>query len=315
MGQNILKSKFGKLGIGAVLLVIILAGMLLIGRQPKTSVPAKQEAVTMKIPRKPVPQKIEPPPPVQEEAEKLGDTLQSRVPAAEMPAEEPEVTEPESAAFDSEMPLETDEGEGGPADMVTAAERQPAADAINDPFARQEDGADAEPDVGAAFQSISKPPEDSGEIEEESDTEAPKSKVAEVVPVTPEKKEKHKPSRAASRPPADLSEADQTLVLQDVRLSENLKGKVLEIWANTQIEKNKYFILSNPPRLVIDLPGKWEEPRFQRKAMDDSLISGIRLWRHPDKLRIVSDLVSEKKAIKPRVTPNPEGVEFLLVTD
>jgi hypothetical protein len=102
--------------------------------------------------------------------------------------------------------------------------------------------------------------------------------------------------------------------LQDIRLSENLKGKVLEVWANKTVAKYKYFILGNPPRLVIDLPGKWKEPDFRIKAMENDLISRIRLWRHDSKLRIVSDLTSNR-SLKPVVSPNSEGVEFLLITD
>ena len=103
-------------------------------------------------------------------------------------------------------------------------------------------------------------------------------------------------------------------MLQDIRLSENMKGKVLEVWANGTIEKYKYFILSNPPRLVIDLPGKWKEPNFHIKAVENDLISKVRLWRHDSKLRIVSDLTSDR-TLKPVVTPNPDGVEFLLITE
>jgi len=85
----------------------------------------------------------------------------------------------------------------------------------------------------------------------------------------------------------------------------------MKINADSPIKDYKYFILTKPARLVIDLIGNWEKPRFFAKETVNSQISRIRLWRHSDKLRIVCDL-KKNDTISPIFEESSNGLIIII---
>lgn len=70
-----------------------------------------------------------------------------------------------------------------------------------------------------------------------------------------------------------------------------IKGEYgIEISAGGPISEFRYFSLQSPPRLVIDLLGEWEKPKKIEVRIGSEFIEKIRVWKHDDKLRLVSDL-------------------------
>jgi hypothetical protein len=301
MVHNILKSKTGKYGIGAAVILVFIIGLLWINGKQESSVRENRETVAMKIP-KPEPAAV----PVSDVSPRMEEEQTIL----------PETSEPEEMMIDSEMvmespeaPVETPESmavpevsirelERKPEENVSAGSETPLVEIQNDPIPEADD---------PVTQSLA-----ASDGPEAPPVAVPMKKAAEKkIPII---RNSRKEATKVANTEADFQHMEKEFVLQDIRLSENLKGKVLEVWANKTVAKYKYFILGNPPRLVIDLPGKWKEPHFRTKAMENDLISRIRIWRHDSKLRIVSDLTSNR-SLKPVVLPNSEGVEFLLITE
>jgi hypothetical protein len=318
MAHNILKSKTGKIVMGGVVLFIFIIGLLWINGKHKRTVPETQETVSMKIPKsKPIAK-----PDFQE-------PLETSV---------PEVVVPDPSMMREETPQELQE------DLDTSETVIGSVETVNEPEIKPEEIVSSEPDISTNEIEENQKPADDDKIVQEVTPDAHEEEVvvttkeqlkeAAVVPPAESESETKDPIQAmdsktdkiitaqTSRKKEEsapqkqsVSEADgQAFILHEIRMSENMKGKILEIWANKAIRKYRYFTLSNPPRLVIDLPGNWKEPEFHSKAIENDLILKIRLWRHAKKLRIVNDLLSDQ-AINPVVTPNSEGVEFLLVTE
>ncbi len=300
MAHYILKSKAGKFGIGAVVVFIFILGVLWINGKQKNTEPEPIETVAIKIPKSEIPSSnasisLEEKSDIESEA--IGDAgmaVDSPVTVSEVegkPEEGSVTTEPDSSKEENgeNRSLEKD---GKVIQAKTAGYREedlPAAGQEKIVAESAVPGIEPKKDVPV----------------QQADFETKNG----LQPLANQKKED------TAIPKPVLSEADhQELILQDIRLSENMKGKLLEVWANRTILKQKYFVLSNPPRLVIDLPGKWQKPSFQLKEVSSDLVSKIRIWRHERKLRIVCDLISEK-VIKPVITPSQNGVEFLLMTE
>ena len=85
----------------------------------------------------------------------------------------------------------------------------------------------------------------------------------------------------------------------------------LDILSDGNIQDYNHFFLKSPPRLVIDLIGKWEKPEQTGIAVESDLVKKIRIWPHPDKLRIVSDLKKEELQT-PAFTPISNGLSVTL---
>jgi hypothetical protein len=296
MAHYILKSKAGKFGIGAVVVFIFIVGVLWINGKQKHTEPGILETVAIKIPKSEIPPQ-DSSIPVEEKSELAGDAemvIDPSVTVSKVEEKSKEggvTTEPDSSknAIGENRGLEKD---GKVIQTKTAGYREE-----NLPAAGQEQ-------IVAAQAAPAREPEKDVPVQQ-ADSETKKG----LQPKANQKKED------TAIPKPVFSDTDhQELILQDIRLSENMKGKLLEVWANRTISKQKYFVLSTPPRLVIDLPGKWKKPSFQLKTVSSDLVSKIRIWRHERKLRIVCDLILDK-VIKPVVTPSPNGVEFILMTE
>jgi hypothetical protein len=83
-------------------------------------------------------------------------------------------------------------------------------------------------------------------------------------------------------------------------------GAVLRIVAAKPVEKFKYFTLKSPNRVVVDLYGSWSRANIPPLA-SNTWISKIRTGVHPDKLRIVADVIVE--------TPGPVSAKQNSLTE
>ncbi len=102
-------------------------------------------------------------------------------------------------------------------------------------------------------------------------------------------------------------EEDAFLTLKDIKSRDSEEELSLFFLADSPIEKYNYFFLKDPPRLIIDLAGKWERLVPSSIEVENDMISLVRLWNHPDKLRIVMDL-KDNQALSPVMEESPEGL-------
>ena len=56
------------------------------------------------------------------------------------------------------------------------------------------------------------------------------------------------------------------------------------------VRAHKIFYLADPPKLVVDLPGKWEREVSSPVAVSGELVRRVRIGAHPDFVRLVLDL-------------------------
>ncbi len=87
----------------------------------------------------------------------------------------------------------------------------------------------------------------------------------------------------------------------------------LQLIADKPIDQYRHMRLSNPERLVIDLPGQWRIDRGVRlkTAVDNEIIGLIRIGRHENKLRIVLDLKTAQVS-PPEFAKGVESLRILI---
>jgi type IV pilus secretin PilQ/predicted competence protein len=86
------------------------------------------------------------------------------------------------------------------------------------------------------------------------------------------------------QPPATPATA-----LSGVEVTPAAPGVLLHMVADGAIESTESFVLENPARLVIDLPGLQNAAPKARVAVGGDLVSSVRVGAHPDKVRVVVD--------------------------
>ncbi len=82
----------------------------------------------------------------------------------------------------------------------------------------------------------------------------------------------------------------------------------LSVISNGPIDRHGRFFMDNPNRLVIDLPGRWKQPRFQAKRIESPLAERMRVGLHPTKLRLVLDLLAEASSLDAVIRETPNGM-------
>ncbi|RPJ78434.1 MAG: AMIN domain-containing protein, partial [Deltaproteobacteria bacterium] len=280
MDLYILKSKTAKFGIGAVVVVIFIVGVLWINGKQKHTEPETRETIVMKIPKSEIP------------------SPDSSVSIEEKPDIQSELP-PDEAEQGINPPVAVSEAEGKLKEGGISVEPESAINEMGENRSLEKDGKGIqletagyhEEDLPGAGQEQIVVEKAAPAIEPENDVPKQQQTDSEIKNrIQPEANQKKEDSAVPK--PAFSDTGHPELILQDIRLSENMKGKILEIRTNNSIPKHRYFVLSSPPRLVIDLPGKWKKPSFQYKTVSSDLVSKIRLWRHERKLRIVCDLLS-----------------------
>jgi len=121
-----------------------------------------------------------------------------------------------------------------------------------------------------------------------------------------------KPSEAIRDHAGKVSETpDGHNRLKGIRTGDSKDGFQIQIIADDRIEKYTHFFMNTPPRLVLDLPGKWERPRDARIRLNNIWVKRIRVGRHSDKLRLVLDLVAGASMPPAVIRESPDG---LLIT-
>ena len=85
----------------------------------------------------------------------------------------------------------------------------------------------------------------------------------------------------------------------------------LLIQGDAPIKNHKSFLLTNPSRLVLDIPGVTLQGNTLELPVNRPELSRIRIARHPDKVRFVFDLTEEKN-VRHTVTEQDNGLKVML---
>lgn len=113
------------------------------------------------------------------------------------------------------------------------------------------------------------------------------------------------PEKTASRvPEPDASPRP----LASVKASDGPDGLRVEVLSNGPIQRHRTFYMEAPPRLVIDLPGRWVRPGFHARRLDSPVAERIRVGHHPDKLRLVLDLQPGGPPPEAVIQETPKGL-------
>ncbi len=96
-------------------------------------------------------------------------------------------------------------------------------------------------------------------------------------------------------------------VFDGVRLDRDGDKLKLTFMANVPILNFNSFILEEPNRIVIDLPGKWENKGASVYEFDDALVNQIRIGDNEHFLRVVLE-VNEEIEKMPSIDPDREGL-------
>lgn len=99
-------------------------------------------------------------------------------------------------------------------------------------------------------------------------------------------------SQPAASDPITPAEREHENILRLVTVERRGGAMVLRLQADKPIGRYKYFTLTDPSRLVVDLIGEWEQKSPGVKVPQNELFRRIRFGRHDNKLRIVADLAT-----------------------
>ncbi len=303
MIEKLFKSLIIRIAAGAIILFIIIFGFFLVEEKPmQPSTTSTGTPVAMKIPKSN---------PMLEPSVKA---ISAKTPSPEIVLEttiEEKIPEPDETLLDPENPFESEEE--GKEELVSVEDKSEEGDKA-EPISARETPAEEEKSIFVHETDEFSGMEAGGEIADEKPAEETGLRISEDLEVKkPAVKKQPETETVITEKKSSFSEHKGKRSIRDIYLSKSGSEQKLIFQSDSPIINYKYFILSNPPRLVVDLPGAWKEPDFLEKKVDSSLISRIRLWNHGDKLRIVNDLKSDK-TIFPVFTKSSEGVEVVLKT-
>jgi hypothetical protein len=128
--------------------------------------------------------------------------------------------------------------------------------------------------------------------------------------LTAKKPVKDKPAAAAKAPAAT---ARGTVVA--VSASDKPGEYVLSVTTSAQVGDVTRVYMDDPPRLIIDLAGRWNYTGALSLPGKSPLVRQVRVGKHPDRLRLVLDLAPEAVARlreAPMVDRSPNGVVIRL---
>lgn len=92
-------------------------------------------------------------------------------------------------------------------------------------------------------------------------------------------------ARATVAPPKDGAK-----VLVSLEVEEGEGEAIVHLRTQGEVEEYKSFVLHNPPRLVLDLPGVKRGKTVKRLEVGSPVLRAVRFGDYPDKLRVVLDL-------------------------
>lgn len=202
-------------------------------------------------------------------------------------AEAPTVSEAPAGAVPpiAAGPARTDESAAPPVPADAGPDESPSADVELRPTVEATRDADM-----AAESSAPEPPVSESEQTTSVETAA-------VSPETPS------PSASADELPSSPT-GPRTLEA----LTPRSDGREFELTARAggPVRQTHIFPLSDPPKLVIDLAGKWDRKVTSPVAAESPLVKRIRLGNHPEYLRLVLDL-ADAGPLGHKVTPTADG--------
>lgn len=85
----------------------------------------------------------------------------------------------------------------------------------------------------------------------------------------------------------------------------------LRVLSDEPIRLYRNFFMSSPPRLVIDLPGRWGNPKDTVFPLTDQMVRRLRVGKHADKLRLVIDM--QEGAPMPAATLSEDAEGLLII--
>ncbi len=88
-------------------------------------------------------------------------------------------------------------------------------------------------------------------------------------------------------------------------------GLEIRLVTDPPIRDFSTFVLRQPARLVVDLPGRWgydTQPRFD---VQHPRLARIRIGQHPDHLRLVFDIKNGDR-LSPVIEKSPQGLNFYI---
>ncbi len=118
-----------------------------------------------------------------------------------------------------------------------------------------------------------------------------------------------KPTESKAVPAAAPDPTGAARPIEDVVAAVTETGILrVEVISDGPINRHDQFFMSKPPRLVIDLPGRWERPRFHAREIESPLVERVRIGHHPAKLRLVLDLRKGEAAPSAVIREIPTGL-------
>jgi type IV pilus assembly protein PilQ len=104
-------------------------------------------------------------------------------------------------------------------------------------------------------------------------------------------------------------EGSEATTLVDVTAKSQDEGAVIELHADGRIENASQFILENPSRLVVDLPGLVSKSSNHNLAVGTAEVARVRVGQHPDKVRVVIDGGEDSDSLADaRLVPTATGL-------
>ena len=111
---------------------------------------------------------------------------------------------------------------------------------------------------------------------------------------------------------APASEMKRASVLSGVSARASGQGVLLELQADGQIEGAKSFVLEQPLRLVVDLPGMKSALSESRVAVEHGTVKTVRVGQHEGKVRVVVDGADGATSFGEKSAPHAGGLWLAL---
>jgi hypothetical protein len=150
---------------------------------------------------------------------------------------------------------------------------------------------------------------------------------AQQEPVVRPKSEDHPPkAKRAKDLPADVLYSEREMAPTDLAVPRLLHpaSKLSEIDFLREDERISFYIFSDgrmsefnasylidPPRLVVDLIGLQSSEVRRPLSLDGPCVKKVRVGSHPDKVRVVFDLITGDKEAPYQINPIQRGLEVL----
>jgi len=147
-----------------------------------------------------------------------------------------------------------------------------------------------------------------GEIKAQAAPPAPKPAVAQAAPAKPPAPV---PAAAPASPEKPKEAAAEVRAMKEVAVSEKGDFLEVELKGGEGLADYRYFQLTQPPRLVVDLPKVTNATSKRLIDVGNPLLKDIRLGQYPEKLRLVFTFPGNK--VPPyQMAKNGEGLKVLL---